>query len=276
MAARAMPLTRPTGASSPNPPIACPCEGRGGPERRARGAPQWPGLGGSMGPSGCRRYLKRMAKGESEAEEYYRHKNAARRQRKVARAVGTTACCGIPCLLTSILAAAVVAVAVAACGGAAMSTVTGTPTLSPATTPTPTSTPALTASSVYAALQAAGLPVSGLIVYTAATDPNHLLGRPLGYLSKCAWSDSRVPAADTAGLSSGDVGFGGGVEVFSTAAEATARAQYIATAEAAVPLVGSEYDYLAGRILIRVSQYLTPSQAATYGAAFGATLYAGS
>jgi hypothetical protein len=166
---------------------------------------------------------------------------------------------------------------VVACGGAATSTATLTPTVSPAATstpiPTPTAAPALTASSVYSALQAAGLPVSRLIVYTAATDPNHLLGRPGGYLSKCAWSDSRVPAADTAGLSPGDIGFGGGVEVFSTAAEATARAEYIATAEAAVPLVGSEYDYLAGPVLVRVSQYLTPDQAATYGSAIRATLY---
>jgi hypothetical protein len=42
-----------------------------------------------------------MAKDESQAEEYYRHKNAVRRKRKVGRAVGTTACSGLPCLLTS-------------------------------------------------------------------------------------------------------------------------------------------------------------------------------
>jgi hypothetical protein len=40
---------------------------------------------------------------ESEAEQYYRHKNAARRKRKVFRAGAATACCGIPCLLTSTL-----------------------------------------------------------------------------------------------------------------------------------------------------------------------------
>jgi hypothetical protein len=42
-------------------------------------------------------------KDESEADEYYRHKNAARRKRKVVRAGATTACCGLPCLLTSTL-----------------------------------------------------------------------------------------------------------------------------------------------------------------------------
>lgn len=167
----------------------------------------------------------------------------------------------------------------AACGASAGPSATSPPqstssaVTTPAATPQQTAPPALTASSVYAALQGAGLPVSGLIVYTAATDPNHLLGRPTGYLSKCAWSDARVPAADATDPSSGDVGNGGSVEVFSTAAEATARAAYILTTEKALPLLGSEYDYLAGPVLIRVSRYLTPDQAATYGSAVGATLY---
>lgn len=38
---------------------------------------------------------------ESEAEQYFRHKNKARRKRKVGRAAATQACCGIPCLLTA-------------------------------------------------------------------------------------------------------------------------------------------------------------------------------
>jgi hypothetical protein len=120
-----------------------------------------------------------------------------------------------------------------------------------------------------------GLPLSGLIVYTAATDPNHLLGRPTGYTSKCAWVDSRVPASDLTARSSGSVGNGGSIEVFRSASGATARAKYIFTADKAIPLLGSEYDYLRGPVLIRVSNYLTPAQAATYGAAFHATLYTG-
>jgi hypothetical protein len=44
-----------------------------------------------------------MGKDESEAEKYYRRKNAAQKKRKIGRAIGTTACCGIPCLLTSTL-----------------------------------------------------------------------------------------------------------------------------------------------------------------------------
>jgi hypothetical protein len=70
-----------------------------------------------------------------------------------------------------------------------------------------------------------------MIVYTAATDPNAMLGRQGGYTSKVAWVDRR---AERAGAGKpvtaddrGDVSFGGGIEVFPTAAQARQRAQYI-------------------------------------------------
>lgn len=132
-----------------------------------------------------------------------------------------------------------------------------------------------TAASVYKEFVKAGLPVSGLIVYTAATDPNHLLGRPTGYTSKCAWVDSRVPATDATASSTGDIGNGGSVEVFPSAARAKARAKYIFTIDSAAPILGSEYDYLAGKVLVRVSQYLIPAQAATYAKVVHGKLYKG-
>jgi hypothetical protein len=133
----------------------------------------------------------------------------------------------------------------------------------------------MTAAQVYRSLVSDGLPLSGLIVYTAATDPNHLLGRPTGYTSKCAWVDSRIAASDVTGLVKGDPSRGGSVEVSPTAAGAVARAKEILTLEKALPILGSEYDYLDGGVLIRWSQYLTPTQAAAYGAVFHATLYQG-
>jgi len=36
----------------------------------------------------------------AESENYFRRKNAAQRKRKIGRAVGTTACCGLPCLIS--------------------------------------------------------------------------------------------------------------------------------------------------------------------------------
>jgi hypothetical protein len=44
------------------------------------------------------------------------------------------------------------------------------------------------------------------VVYTAANDPNELLGRPNGYQSKIAFSDSRVPACDVEATDSDSIG----------------------------------------------------------------------
>jgi hypothetical protein len=120
------------------------------------------------------------------------------------------------------------------------------------------------AKQVIQELAAHGLPVHLTVVYTAATDPNHLLGRPNGYLSKASFSDRRVSSSDTEGDTKGDVNFGGSVEVFSSASGAKRRAAYIESMEKALPILGTEYDYLNGPVLVRVSQYLTPTQAKGY------------
>ena len=116
-------------------------------------------------------------------------------------------------------------------------------------------------------LKAAGLPVRHLIVYTPATDPNHLMGRQGGYTSKVAWVDPRTikagagnPASDRGGTE-----FGGGIEVFPTAATARVRYEYLRGFQ---PPFGDGYDYLDGTAILRLSQYLTPAQAHAYRMAF--------
>lgn len=121
-----------------------------------------------------------------------------------------------------------------------------------------------------ARMKAAGVPIKDLIVYNATTDPNHLLGRQNGYTSKDAWVD---PAAVTAGAGSpssdpGGIEFGGGIEVFPSAAGAQARFAYL---KALQPPIGDGYDYLAGPAILRLSNYLTPAQAAQFRAAFDIT-----
>jgi hypothetical protein len=136
------------------------------------------------------------------------------------------------------------------------------------------STPAVqhhtaSATVLAARLRAAGLPVRHLIVYTPVTDPNHLMGRQGGYTSKVAWQDPRAIKAG-AGSPSSDPGgteFGGGTDVFSTAADAQARYQYLRGFQAPF---GDGYDYLSGTAILRLSQYLTPAQARAYKAAFTA------
>ncbi|MGH7665988.1 MAG: hypothetical protein ACREN1_01555 [Candidatus Dormibacteria bacterium] len=63
--------------------------------------------------------------------------------------------------------------------------------------------------------------------------------------------------------------------MFRATATAKARAREISTIERAEPIIGSEYDYLGGDILIRVSPDLTPAQASTYGKAGHAKVYGG-
>jgi hypothetical protein len=119
------------------------------------------------------------------------------------------------------------------------------------------------AAALAARLKAAGLPVQQLIVYTPVTDPNHLMGRQGGYTSKVAWQDPRAIKAG-AGSPSSDPGgteFGGGIEAFSTAADAQARYQYLRGFQ---PPFGDGYDYLDGTTVLRLLQYLTPAQARAY------------
>jgi hypothetical protein len=127
--------------------------------------------------------------------------------------------------------------------------------------------PTSSASQIVGKLKAAGLPVTHTVVYTAASDPNHLLGRPNGYTSKASWADSRL--GNAVALSA--VAHGGSVEVYSSAGGAQARAKYIAGIGARATSL-NEYDYVSGSELLRLSAALTPTQAQRYARAIGATL----
>ena len=114
---------------------------------------------------------------------------------------------------------------------------------------------------VLAALKSEGLPIGTYRIYTAASDPNKLLGRPGQYVGKLNFHDKRLPKS-----SSYDTGSGGSIEVFRTRAEATRRLKYLAAVTQSIPLF-AEYQYLEGLVLLRVAGDLTPSQAKRYGVA---------
>ncbi|MGS2645807.1 hypothetical protein [Streptosporangium sp. G12] len=118
----------------------------------------------------------------------------------------------------------------------------------------------LDAAGVIKAITQQGLPVTLTVTYTEETDPNKQLGRPNGYTSKASFTDSRIDAAEVAGVKEGDVGLGGSVEVFDDADQAEQRAAYIQEIGEKMPML-SEYDYVAGPVLLRVSKQLTPQQA---------------
>ncbi|MEU6067698.1 hypothetical protein ABZ864_25370 [Streptomyces sp. NPDC047082] len=126
----------------------------------------------------------------------------------------------------------------------------------------------MTADSAFKRISAAVSSTKRPGFVTAALDPNHLLGRPNQYTSKVTFDDSRVPADQISGMDKGDIGRGGAIEVFGSPADANARAKYIQAVTKSVPSL-AEYDYVHGTVLVRVSHYLTPKQAAAYKTAVG-------
>lgn len=139
------------------------------------------------------------------------------------------------------------------------------------------------AAAVAAGLRAAKLPVGTVKVYSAADDPNNLLGRPGGYTSKVNFHDTRLPAPVEPGpcdpLQPGqdepvchnkpkdpDINDGGSIEVFDNEADAKKRFDYVdAITRGGGPF--TEYHWLVGKTFIRVSASLTPEQAKPYEAA---------
>jgi hypothetical protein len=129
-----------------------------------------------------------------------------------------------------------------------------------------TTAPAMDAATALANLKDAGLPITDSAVITETNDANDLIGRPGQYVSKVAFADSRLGVPiDPA--EPGNEG-GGSIEVFADGADAQARSDYIqATLQSLGPIAGTEYHYLTGPILVRVTGELPPSVAAEYEAA---------
>ena len=142
----------------------------------------------------------------------------------------------------------------------------GSPAASNSPPAAPTSGASLPVSTVSAA--AAGSPASGatvcgpadvvarrmgmkhITVYTAITDPNHLLGRQGEYTSKVEWT--------TGGEDSG-------IEAFADAADAQLRYAYL---RAFRPPIGDGYDYLYRAAILRLASIYTPAQAEALRASF--------
>jgi hypothetical protein len=152
----------------------------------------------------------------------------------------------------------------AACGGEdADSQTAEAPSASSSTTTEAAPAERLDAAGVLGQLQAAGLPITGSVVITETNDLNNLIGRPGQYTSKVAFADQRtgVPVSETEPGNEA----GGSIEVFADEATAQARSKYIQDTLAALgPVAGTEYHYLAGAALVRVTGELVPSVAAEY------------
>ena len=120
-----------------------------------------------------------------------------------------------------------------------------------------------TAGKLVYALKDHHLPITKVMVYNTANDPNHLLGRPNGYISAAHFLDRR--AAHENGSQTFDTSNGGAVEVFASHGLAEHRANYIKGILKAHPiLVEPEYDYVVRKVVLRISGALTPSEAQQY------------
>jgi hypothetical protein len=149
-------------------------------------------------------------------------------------------------------------------------TTSGQEPAQPESAPQTTPRSEMTAEQVIARL-APRIPTARLsIVYSAQTDPNQLLGTPNLYVSKAAFTDTRIDPAQAKETEIGSVELGGSVEVFLDEADARARKQYIDETIADLPIDVSEYSYVRGPVLLRLSRRLTPEQAAEYESALGA------
>lgn len=131
-------------------------------------------------------------------------------------------------------------------------------------TPVPhTANAELTAQQVVAELARLTPTATPGTVFTAETDPDHLLGQADSYLSKAAFFDSRI---DPGTASGGDGGIqrGGVVEVFADEQGAARRMEYL---QELGPPWGEEYLYVSGPVLVRVANALTPWQSSEYATA---------
>jgi hypothetical protein len=126
---------------------------------------------------------------------------------------------------------------------------------------------ALTAEQIASQLAINILRLDVTITYDKDSDPEGLLGQPHGYTSKVAFSDGRIPKSDTAIFSKGDVEVGGLIEVFADAADLRARLKQLKDDGTKGGTALFEYDYVKGAVLVRVSHYLSPAQAAEYQSA---------
>jgi len=117
------------------------------------------------------------------------------------------------------------------------------------------------ADEVLQGLKEKDLPIGESVAYTAANDPNDLLGRPNQYTSKVNFKDTRLNPHSV--VDKFDVQNGGSIEVFENQDDAIARKNYVESIRK-VFAPAAEYTYREGTVVLRLSHQLTPKQAAEY------------
>lgn len=120
----------------------------------------------------------------------------------------------------------------------------------------------LTAEEIVTELQAAGLPIDNIIVYTEESDENNLLGRPNQYISKVNFADTTVEQRSD--LSSP---VGGSIETFNNAEDLKSRKEYCEMVTKSMSFL-AQYHYSNGNYYLRIDGAVTPENAKKYEEAF--------
>lgn len=121
----------------------------------------------------------------------------------------------------------------------------------------------LTAEEIVNKLKEKNSNIGKIVVYTAETDLNELLGRPNQYTSKVQFADNRLSQEF---VEENDA-VGGTVEVFENEKDMNNRKEYIESISSQASIF-AEYTYSAGNALLRLDNELTPEQAKEYEEAF--------
>lgn len=150
-----------------------------------------------------------------------------------------------------------VAIAVAGCSSGESSSATDS------TPPPKDASTAQDATAVAEDLLAGSDTATEVVTITEDNDPNDKIGRPNGYKSAAVLYDSRV-TCDSLGVDCGLT-----VEVFPDESLARERADHLQSAFKSMPIMGSEWNYLKGPVLVRITGELKPSEAAVYADRFG-------
>lgn len=101
--------------------------------------------------------------------------------------------------------------------------------------------------------------IGKIVVYTAETDKNNLLGRPNQYTSKVQFADNRISQE----FVEEDNAIGGTIEVFTNKKDMQNRKEYVESISSQASMF-AQYIYSKENVLLRLEKDLTPEQAKEY------------
>lgn len=128
---------------------------------------------------------------------------------------------------------------------------------------TTTANKEMSAEDIVNALKEKNENIGKVVVYTAETDTNNLLGRPNQYISKVNFADNRISQEF---VDENDAK-GGTIEVFTNKEDMKKRKEYIEQISSSASMF-AQYIYSKGNALLRIEKDLTPEQAKEYESVF--------